>query len=294
MEIRPAVPDDAEPSVAMHDQLAPYLVMSAAPLRRRLEGPEKPGRGTFAAVDDGELVGWASTALIAGSDPLDGQLRCLVRPEYRGQGIGTALLELAHQNLKAAGAVSARVFADPQSADWAGRWGYEQTRQVHYAGIDPGQAPPLPPVPDGLRLVPLEELDPRALYEADQVAQRIKPGDATITTAPYDEWVAAVWKSPGMVLDLSVAALDGKRVVSFTLGNGDHHKIWSQMTATMPDQQGRGLAKLVKSAALGLATEAGVVGAYTANYDGNEAMLAVNTWLGYRRLATHSVLICPL
>jgi len=294
MEIRPAEPDDAEPAVAMHDRLAPYLVMSASSLRRRLEGPEKPGKGTFAAVDDGELVGWASTALIAGSDPLGGQLRCLVRPDYRGHGIGTALLELAHRSLKTAGAVSARVFADPESADWAGRWGYEQTRQVHYAGIDPSQAPPLPPVPDGLRLAPLEEVDPRALYEADQVAQRIKPGDATITASPYEEWVAAVWKSPGMVLDLSVAALDGDRVVSFTLGNGDHHKIWSQMTATMPEYQGAGLAKLVKCAALGRAAEAGVVGAYTANYDGNEPMLAVNTWLGYRRIATHAVLICPL
>jgi RimJ/RimL family protein N-acetyltransferase len=62
----------------------------------------------------------------------------------------------------------------------------------------------------------------------------------------------------------------------------------------MPQYRGRGLAKLVKAAALHRAAAAGVEGAYTANYDGNTPMLAVNDWLGYHRIATHAVLICPL
>jgi RimJ/RimL family protein N-acetyltransferase len=63
---------------------------------------------------------------------------------------------------------------------------------------------------------------------------------------------------------------------------------------TLPEFRGRGLAKLVKAAALHRAAEAGVHGAYTANYDGNTPMIAVNEWLGYHRIATHAVLICPL
>jgi RimJ/RimL family protein N-acetyltransferase len=51
---------------------------------------------------------------------------------------------------------------------------------------------------------------------------------------------------------------------------------------------------LVKCAALHRAAEAGVVRMYTANYDGNAPMIAVNEWLGYQRTATHAVLICPL
>jgi len=97
-----------------------------------------------------------------------------------------------------------------------------------------------------------------------------------------------------MVLDLSVAALYQNEVVAFTLGHGDRTRIWSKMTATMPAYRGRGLAKLVKAAALHRAAEAGVHGAYTANYDGNTPMIAVNEWLGYHRIATHAVLICPL
>ncbi|MEV0284547.1 MULTISPECIES: GNAT family N-acetyltransferase [unclassified Kribbella] len=294
MEIRPAEPGDVEGAIALHDAHAPYLVVTASALRRGLSAAPVPGRGTFAAVEAGEVVGWASTGLIAGSDPLDGELRILVRPDHRGRGIGTKLLTATHEELRSAGARSARVFAEPSTAEWAARWGYRQTRQVHYAGIDPRKAPDLPGVPSGVELVPLNEVDPRSLYEADVVAQRTKPGDAKITSRPYDDWLDGVWTSPAVVLDLSMAAVYDGRVIAFTLGIGDHTKIWSRMTATMPEFRGRGMAKLVKCAALRRAADAGVQAAYTANYDGNTPMLAVNEWLGYYRVATHAVLICPL
>ena len=294
MDIRRAEPGDVEGAIALHDEHAPYLVVTASALRRGLMAAPVPGRGTFAALDAGEVVGWASTGLIAGSDPLDGQLRVLVRPDHRGRGIGAKLLEATHEELRSAGATTARVFADPVTVDWAARWGYQQTRRVHYAGIDPRRAPDIPGVPSEVQLVPLNEVDPRRLYEADLVAQRTKPGDAKITTRPYDDWLAGIWNSPAMVLDLSMAAVHDDQVIGFTLGNGDHTKIWSQMTATMPEFRGRGLAKLVKCAALHRAADAGVRGAYTANYDGNSPMIAVNEWLGYYRVATHAVLICPL
>ncbi|ADB31306.1 GCN5-related N-acetyltransferase [Kribbella flavida DSM 17836] len=296
MEIRPAEPADIESAVAMHDRVVPFFAVTATGLRHRLQGGQAPppGSGTFVAAEGGRVVGWATTGLIAGSVPLDGQLRLVVDPDFRGQGIGTELLELAHGTLKAAGAVSARVFADPASVEWAARWGYRQTREVYYVGMDPRDAPPRPPVPEGLRLSALDRLDPHQVYEADEVAQRTKPGDARIAARPYDEWLAGTWKAPGLRLDLSVAALDGDRVVGFTLGNGDDRLLWSQMTATMPDQRGRGLAKLVKCEALHRAAAADITRMYTANYVGNEPMIAVNRWLGYSILARHAVLICPL
>ncbi|NIK61221.1 GNAT family N-acetyltransferase [Kribbella shirazensis] len=294
MEIRAAGPGDVDAAVALHDAMVPYLVVTRGMLVRRLGTPVVPGRGTFAALDHGELVGWATTGLIGGSVPLDGELRVIVRPEYRRRGIGTRLLEATHANLRAAGATTARVFADPRAVGWAARFGYRQTRQVHYAGIDPRKVPPQPEAPSAVHLVPLSDVDPHLLYAADMVAQRTKPGDAKISSRPYDEWLAAVWNSQDTVLDLSMAAIHQGEVVAFTLGLGDHTKIWSKMTSTMPQYRGRGLAKLVKAAALHRAADAGVEGAYTANYDGNTPMLAVNEWLGYHRIATHAVLICPL
>ncbi|GAA1558572.1 GNAT family N-acetyltransferase [Kribbella hippodromi] len=294
MEIRAAGPGDVAGAVAFHDELVPYLVVTRGVLSRRLGAPVAPGRSTFAAVDDGRVVGWATSNLIAGSDPLDGEVRVLVRPEYRGRGIGTQLLTATHAELRSAGATSARVFAEPGSVEWAAQFGYRQTRQVHYAGIDPGKAQPAPEAPSKVRLVPLTEVEPHQLYAADQVAQRTKPGDARITSRPYDEWLAAVWRSPDTVLDLSFAAVYDEQVIAFTLGIGDHTTIWSKMTSTMPEYRGRGLAKLVKATALRHAADAGVRGMYTANYDGNTPMLAVNDWLGYERIATHAVLISPM
>src|SRR5689334_7036616 len=250
MEIRAAERRDLNGALALHDEFVPYLVVTEVGLRSRLTSPLGPGQGTFAAVDGDRVVGWASTGLIAGSDPLDGQLQVLVHPEWRGQGLGTQLAEAAHAVLREAGARTARVFAEPSTAEWAARWGYRQTRQVHYAGIDPQKAPELPEIPIGVQLIPLSEADPRKLYAADVIAQRTKPGDATIVARPYDDWRRAIWDSEVIVLDLSVAAVCDGEVAGFTLGNGDRTKIWSQMTATMPEYRGRGLAKLVKAAAL--------------------------------------------
>jgi GNAT superfamily N-acetyltransferase len=294
MEIRAAEPGDVDSSLAMHDALVPYQVITRSALTRRLAGPAVPGRATFAAVDNGDVVGWATTGLIGGSDPLDGEVRVLVRPGYRGRGIGTTLLEATHADLRAAGATTVRVFADPSTVGWAARFGYRQTRQVHYAGVDPTKTPDLPGIPSGVELVPLTEVDPRQLYAADDVAQRTKPGDAKISSWPYDDWLADIWNAPDLVPEVSVAAVYEHRVIAFTRSHGDRIKIWSRMTATMPEYRGRGLAKLVKAAALHRAAEAGVRGAYTANYDGNAPMLAVNEWLGYDRVTTHAVLICPL
>ncbi|MEU4197259.1 GNAT family N-acetyltransferase [Kribbella sp. NPDC026611] len=294
MEIRAAAPGDVDGAMAMHDALVPYWVVTRGALTRRLARPASPGHGTFAALDRGDVVGWSAYGLIAGSEPVDGELRLLMRPEYRGRGIGTQLLEATHAELRAGGATTARVFAEPGTVDWAARWGYRQTRQVHYAGIHPAKAPDVPGVPSGVHLVPLEEVDPEQLYAADVVAQRTKPGDAKITARPYDDWLDGVWNSPDHVLELSMAALYDNQIVAFTLSLGDHTRIWSKMTATMPEYRGRGLAKLVKAAALHAAADAGVHGAYTANYDGNIPMIAVNEWLGYDRIATHAVLICPL
>ncbi|TCC26742.1 GNAT family N-acetyltransferase [Kribbella speibonae] len=294
MEIRAAGPGDVDAAVALHDALVPYLVITRSSLTRWVAAPADPRYGSFVAVDDGRIVGWAWSGLIGGSDPLDGELRLLVRPEYRGRGIGTRLLDAIHGSLRAAGATSARVFADPASVEWATRFGYRQTRQVHYAGIDPRKAPDLPEVPSEVQLVPFTEIDPRLLHAADEVAQRTKPGDAKISSQPYDAWLADIWNSPDLLRAVSVAATHQGQVIAFTRSHGDDAKIWSRMTSTLPEYRGRGLAKLVKAAALRRAAEAGIEAAYTANYDGNTPMLAVNDWLGYDRIATHAVLICPL
>jgi GNAT superfamily N-acetyltransferase len=138
------------------------------------------------------------------------------------------------------------------------------------------------PAPDGLRTVDYRQLDPEQLWIAEESVRDDDP--SSLSTAPgYDEWLAAVWHHPDLRHDFSFAVLDGDRVLSFvsTTADPERRVIWSNLTGTIPAARGRGLAKVVKSAALTRAREAGFVTAYTGNDAGNAPMLAVNAWLGY-------------
>jgi GNAT superfamily N-acetyltransferase len=78
----------------------------------------------------------------------------------------------------------------------------------------------------------------------------------------------------------------GQTVIAFTLVKRDSERMWSDMTATLPQYRGRGLARLVKTAALQRVAARGVTIAYTSTDESNAPMLAVNTRLGYRPVAT--------
>jgi GNAT superfamily N-acetyltransferase len=288
VHLRPAVPADAEAVAALRRTVFSYLVMSAAQTRHMLthSSPEERFQA-YVAESGGELIGWAAGGLNTWTSQEGvGDLSLYVHPEHRGQGIGSALAEAAHAYLEEIGARRIRVFADPGGLEFARRRGYEGTRQLHYAGADLSRLPPQPDTPDGIEVVGVDELDPRQVYEADAVASLDEPGDAPIDAIEYDAWLREVWQAPALDRRVSVAAVVGDEVASVTMVEVDGDRAWSGMTGTIPAHRGRGLARLVKSVALRRAGAAGIRNAFTSNDDENKPMLAVNNWLGYRRVAT--------
>lgn len=288
MNLRTAVPDDAGAVAALRKSVFPYLVMSEAQVRHLLTvvSPEEKFAAYVAEVG-GELVGWASAGLNTWtSDKGMSYLTVYVHPDHRGQGIGSALVDRGHAHLKGIDARRVRTFAEHDEVEFSRRRGYEGTRQMHYAGVDPRQLPEQPPTPSDVVLVGMDQVDARQAYEADSIATLDEPSDSPMDSIDYDDWLRVVWEAPALSKALSVAAMVGDEVVSFTGVETDGDRAWSAMTGTIPAHRGRGLAKLVKSVALRRAAEAGVTGAFTSNDDENEPMLAVNTWLGYRRVAT--------
>lgn len=213
-----------------------------------------------------------------------------VHPDHRCQGLGTALADLGERHLREAGARRVRVWVQSEYLDFAQARGYAETRQIHFAGLELRSPPVLEP-PPGLRLVALAELDPRQVYAADVIANRDKPADSPTDAIAFDEWLRSFWHGPSPDLELSVAVVAGDEVVCFTAVDTDGERIWSTMTGTIPAYRGQGLAKIVKAAALRRAVDAGATVAYTANDEANRAMLAVNQWLGYHRVATQSTVI---
>lgn len=147
---------------------------------------------------------------------------------------------------------------------------------------------------DHLGIARIDELDPRQVYTADTVASLDEPGDSPLDAIEYDDWLREIWESPAQDKALGTAVVIGDEVACFTAVEVDGDRVWSGMTGTIPAYRGRGLAKLVKSVALRRAAAAGVTGAFTSNDDENGPMLAVNNWLGYRRVRTQTGLLRTL
>ncbi|NOL39534.1 GNAT family N-acetyltransferase [Kribbella sandramycini] len=296
MQIRPVTADDAERVAALRRTVYGYKVLSPAATRHMItvSSPAERFRA-LVAEQDGELVAWGSGGLNTWtSEPGQGNISIYVHHDARNQGIGSSLSERLHQHLTEVGATRIRIFAQADGLEFARNRGYDGTRQMHFAGVETGVLPEQPPTPEGITLVAVDQLDPRQAYEADTAASLDEPGDSPIDAVDYDDWLGEVWNGPALDKSLSVAAMAGDRVAAFTAVETDGDRAWSGMTGTIPAYRGQGLAKLVKSVALRRCAAAGVTSAYTSNDDENGPMLAVNNWLGYRRVQTEYVLLRSL
>jgi GNAT superfamily N-acetyltransferase len=112
------------------------------------------------------------------------------------------------------------------------------------------------------------------------------PPDALDETVWRYVWRYEVWDNLGLDKTASAAAVAGTGILAFSLVKRDGERMWSDMTATLPGHRGRGLAYLVKGAALRRAAAGGVTVSYTSNDAANARMLAVNTKLGYRPIGS--------
>lgn len=290
MDIRVAVPEDAEAVAALRRTVYPYFVMKAEQVAYELiTRTPAENYGAWVASVDGEVVGWgAGGSNTWTSDEGISRINVDVHPGFRRRGIGTELARIAQDHLVAAGMKKIRAFATEAGVEFATRQGFEQTRLVHYSGVDPRVLPEMPPAPVDLKIVSMATVGAEQAYLADVAAGADEPGDSPNDAVAFDQWMKDVWNAPVLDKELSVAVMAGDEIASFTAFERDDDRIWSGMTGTIPAYRGRGLAKLVKSVALRRAAEAGVVGAFTSNDDVNGPMLAVNDWLGYRRVATHT------
>lgn len=278
--IRKAGVADAAGIVEVWARTTPHLVKTPAGIAFELE--RASGRVVFVAVEGDDVVGYGNAWA---PDP-SGRCRIAVQvpPEHGRRGIGAAMAETV---IGAAAGIGGTALITVTAADeWAQRFGTDRGftigRELAHAVASLDRLPAAVPPPDGLKLVTYDALDPRAIWQASAA---VVSGDPSgLSSAPaYDEWLETGWSHPDQANDLSFAVLDDGEVVSFvtTTASRDRQVIWSNLTGTLPAYRGKGLAKVVKSAALHRAREAGFVAAYTGNDANNLPMLAVNRWLGY-------------
>jgi GNAT superfamily N-acetyltransferase len=283
-EIRTAQPDDAVGIARVWAAAVPHLVKTARCVETELRNSRQ--RIALIAVDGSDVLGFGNVFLPTSVDGAPRiRITVQVRPELRRRGIGGALADAVSAEAAKAGAGSLLVVVgdDDESKEFATRRGFTIGRRMRHSRADLSAIPSPVPAPEGLRVADYDQVLPRELWHA---VVAVAEGDPSgLSFAPsYGEWLAIDWRNPDLRRDLSFGVLDGDAVVSFVTTTADPERrvIWSNLTGTIPAQRGRGLAKVVKSAALTQARDVGFVAAYTGNDAANVPMLAVNTWLGYK------------
>ena len=297
MEIRRFEPRDAAGAADLHRRISPEVVMTAELfLHLRASLPARAQGEAWVAVEGDEVAGLAQAWLRwRAADPGIGNTRVWVAEEWRGRGLGGRLLELAEEHLVQYGAhrVRSSVGPNPAGRRFAERHGYRRTRSERFWTLDP-RAADLSELPsleaarldEGYRLVPLRELldrrhDLHALYGA---AEDDIPSDDPRAPLAFEEWEPETLGSPLLDPDGSITVLAGERPVSFAwlIVDREHGVAEHELTGTLPELRGRGLARLAKLAAIRWARDNGVTCLLTANDASNAPMLRVNERLGYQ------------
>jgi GNAT superfamily N-acetyltransferase len=267
----------------------PCRVGSERGLRHAADAePGNAHRRYWAAEEEGKLVGWATAAIEDQSTERPGFLQASVAPESRNAGLGSALLERCEAHLAGLGVATVLSFTTPEEASqrFAAAHGFRHTNTTRISGIDPRTVEPRS-APPGVDLRPLVALDPRKVYELDAEAMLDVPGEVAMDDVSFEQWLEDYWRDPDTDLDSSVAAVIDDRPVSFShLRIAPGGRAVTEMTGTLRDYRGRGLALLAKRATLVNAAKQGVQLVFTENDETNGPMLRVNEKLGYRPIGS--------
>lgn len=256
--------------------ILPYeRTVSVAELR---EG-DSPDRLMVLAQEDGVVVGHglSDRADSAGA----GSVIPRVLPEHRRRGHGTALLEHLVQHVETLGLPRLRAGADDEgSLAFAQRFGFEEVnREVEQTyGVDGPVTPS--PVPDGIEVVTAQERP--GLWEAAYERFGLEVLSDLAVDTPLDvspeNWVRE-WLGDPMFLALHEGEVVG--CAGLGLDPDNPTRAENLLTAVRRDWRGRGIAVHLKLLALAWAGDHGITEVYTWTQDGNAAMRALNTRLGY-------------
>jgi GNAT superfamily N-acetyltransferase len=278
----------------------PWAIEDEAAVRHRHEAePARARRRMWVADDDGRMVGRSLGSLhVYGGREDVAFVGAVVHTEHRGHGLGGELYALAERHVLALGArrLLSESVDDDAARRFAGARGFEHTMTRRLSRLDPRTFDPAElemrraaAEADGFELLPVSAFGdrPELVHAVDDEAVQDIPLDEPIAGLPYAEWLEEFWKQPQTSREGSFVVAHGGRPVAVTwlAVNAESGRAMNEFTGTLRAYRGRGLARLVKLAAIAWAAERDITSIMTENDESNAAMLAVNTALGYRPFA---------
>jgi GNAT superfamily N-acetyltransferase len=289
---------DADAAATLVRPLQPGVVVTPATLiHRETSGPERARRRSWVAVEDGDAVGFATSALKWEGPSGIARFWVGVKPDSRRRGLGAALYERAERHVRKQGArkLTVEVDDDPAGLQFVEHRGFRRAGVEVVSTVDPRAADlaELEPLlakaaAAGYELATLgtvgERRDELALFYDAAGAWSPGEDEANLVT-PEDLW-SVVFESPDLTWKGSFVVLDrSRRIVSLASltvdaarGRAEHD--W---TATLPELRGRRLALLAKLATIRWARDNGIRQLVTSNAAKNIPMLTLNERLGYKQ-----------
>ena len=281
----PNIDTDAEAMIDLSIQAYPFQLQSVEALRYSTKkNQNNPDLLSLVAKSDGEVIARAVAGPHEEMGNTDsGKVGIIVDHRYRGQGIGTRILDrvMPHVSRFPFHAVTSYVTGD-DGMRFANEHGFVKTRTAHISRLNLADAAAAPPAPEGVQFRDFRQVDdPELIFELESAVVSDIPADEPIVSLPYEKWKSQFYDNPRNDMDSSIVAFDGDQAVGLTWQDRIGERIWTGMTGTLADHRGRGLAKAMKARSMALAHAQGAVVAYTDNDASNAPMLAVNRWLGY-------------
>jgi GNAT superfamily N-acetyltransferase len=260
-------------------------------MHRSTQEPSRAQRASWVAVAGDELVAFASAHFQwYGGEVGNGRIWVGVRPDRRGDGIGSALWDLCAAHLAGAEKLTVEVDDDPAGLRFVEQRGFTRYGAEVMSRLVPAEAELRVEPNEGFRVVPLNDLRGREsdLYEFYGAAGGLRPGEPE-NRVTFDDWRPFILGNPLLEFEGSFVVLDeNDRVAALSWLLVDHarRRAENEWTATLPELRGRGLARLAKVAAIRWAAQRGLTEILTGNDPDNAAMRRVNRSLGYRELYT--------
>lgn len=271
--------------MALIRAVSPLQLIDADEWRRRHETlPERVRLLHVVADEDGRAVGeaLASYGFFTGAD--NGFFQVRVHPDYRRQGIGTALYARVVDHLDELGVKEVLTLFDenePGNA-FARLYGFEEVRAEMWSIVDPRTVDEAPD--PSVELIPARDIDPRDFHRVGEETSRDVPAHADIEEITYEDWRAFIWDHPFFTQDGSFGAIVDGELAAQTIVFADmaSGRATNMFTGTRATVRGRGLARAAKLASIRWAAENGITQIAATNDETNAPMLAVNRRLGFR------------
>ena len=285
--IRELLPTDYTAACRVMSAVYPHLVQTETGFLHRMESipPEARWQGWVAEVD-GSIVGWSRAQIRYEESGGSANIGVNVLPEWRRQGIGSALHRPALDHV--ADAPRAFAFAGEDGRSFAESHGYRLTRTSRTSSLDPRTVDTADLDRASVDVPPLNEIGPEATFAVESVTALDIPGDEPQDQIEFELWKRRYWNSPDLDFGSSFGAWVDDRLVAVSYVGVDlpGGRAVSAFTGTLPEYRGRGLARLVKLAIIRRLGELGISRLVAYNHDENAAMLAINERLGFRPVVT--------